>query len=270
MSFAGHQDVWATGSRVFFQRDPININGVLTPQPPLDLGIVDTVSPDNTVNSFFVEDGDGGMIETLGEIVTQVRESYVATLKNFNPDNKAMLWDALPPKAFTQANTSITASHRLVPNRLVKLLDALGEPIYGVADVTSVGDGQGGTLVEGVDFEFLYPERGFIRLIGNRLQSPVTAPISFVPRAISGDNRLILPQTNACTVTGFMMLFYGRCRNAKQDVREARVTIKPEGASLSLTEMSTMQLRFTVMTDPTKPMRAGRLLYWLGDLPPKS
>lgn len=268
MPIQGAQDIWVPGSRLYFQRDPIQVgSSAAVVQPILDIGRIGNAAPSISAQDQTLYDADGGIARPIAVVRTRVDETYDITASNLNMDNLALLFNALPPSSFTQAVTPITATHDITPGRLVKLHDAAGVPVYGVTSVTSVG-----TLVAGDDYEFVNPERGFVRIIpeseGGSVASAGTMAITFVPRVITGPNRrLILPQTGGCVSTGTAMIFWGRCGNAQQSVREVRVAMAPTGGTFPDENYADMRLRLTVLSDPTKPVPAGRLLYWLGSEP---
>jgi hypothetical protein len=247
----GFQQYWLTGSRVYFQRDPIDIagNGTLVPQPILDFGRVDPVAPAIAVNEVTLVDSDGGYNRVVARAVNSIEESYEVKCSNLSMDMLALLFAANPPTAFTQSATPVTATHWATPGKNVKLINGSG------------------SLVEGTDWEVVSLERGIIKMTG-WAGPAANISITYTPRAISG-SRLLNPQTGqGCQSTiGTGLIVWGRCGNREQTVREARMQISPGGADFGNENFSTGTIRLSVLTDVTAVVPAGRLLYWLGELP---
>lgn len=271
MPFVNHQDIWVTGTRVYFQRDSL----ILTPggspvqQPIIDLGELKNTSPALSPTDITLYGADGGVSRPIAVTRVKEDESYSLTSMNLNQDNLALLFDSQPAVDFTQAATPITADHYCHPGCLLKLHDDDGIPIFGVTSVGSVG-----SLVEGDDYEFVLPERGFIRFIeGGAFTAAGVLSITFTPRAITstdGKRRLIHPMNQGCVSTGTAFIIWGRCGNNQQTVREARVSIMSESGNFTDENYSEAKFKITVLTDPNQPVPAGRLLYWLGSMPRRS
>lgn len=272
MPFVNHQSIWVTGTRVYFQRDPLVLTPGGTPveQPIVDLGELTNAAPTLNPTDVTLFSGDGGVSVPIAVTRVKTEESYDLTSNNLNQDNLALMFSALPPQDFVQASTPITASHYCDPGCLLKLHDAAGLPVYGVTSVTSVG-----SLTAGTDYELILPERGFIRFIeGGAFAAPGALSITFVPRAISstdGKRRLIHPNTGGCVAVGTALIIWGRCGNNEQTVREVRVAISSSGGAFPDGNYADVKFKITVLSDPTIPAApAGRLLYWLGGMPRRS
>lgn len=264
MSLVGAQDFWLTGSRLYFQRDPLPDNtGALIEQPIVDFGRIDAVSPTMTPTVVNLLDSDGGMKRLVDQAMAQIDEKYSIKGSNLNMDNLALLFMGVPPTSFTQAATPITVSQKAFPGRLLKLKDANGVPVYGVTSITTVG----ASLVQGTDWEVVSLERGIIRMIATgSFATAASISITYVPRVISGLRRLLNPQT-AAIVRGTGLLIWGRGLNTQQTVREARFSLSPSASTFSDSAFSDMSVDLNVLSDPTQAIPAGRLLYWLGTEP---
>ncbi len=263
---AGHEDHWITGSRFYFQRDKLNS----VEQPIIDLGRITNASPNVTRTDQTLYDGDGGIQRAVAVATTRVDEAYEFRCSNLNMDNLAMLFSAKPPSSFAQAATVRTdVSHYGIPGRLLKLVDTTGQPVYGIASIEAVTLGIT-PMVEGTDWEIVSLERGIIRIFETStvFTTPGSVLVDYTPRAITGPNRrLLLPNTEACQTLGTGLFFWGRCGNAQQTVREARVQMTTTGATFPDDNFADFGLRITVLSDPRRPIPSGRLLYWLGDEP---
>lgn len=271
MPIAGNQDLWISGTRVYFQRDPVYIGGSLINQPIMDWGTLKPAPGSAQVTIQTLMDGDGGILRPIAVVQTQEDENYEFESHNFNTDMLAIMFNANPPSDFVQTADPITADHYVIPGRLVKLHDSGGIPVYGVASITSVTSSST-ALVLGVDYEIVSLERGMIRILpsGSVVTTAGTISIIFVPRAITsttGKKRLVLPHTGSCVQTGTALIVWGRCGNKQQTVRECRVAITPSTNNVPEGQFASNKIKLTVLTDPTLTIPAGRLLYWLGDMP---
>jgi hypothetical protein len=271
MPFVNNQDVWVSGTRVYYQRDPIVFTpgSSAVPQPIIDLGELTETAPAVATTDVTLYTSDGGTKRPIAVVRTAIDETYEFETKNLSMDMWALAFSANPPTTFSQTATPITATHYATPESLLKLVDADGVPVYGVSSVTSVG-----SLTEGTDYQFVLPERGFIKFLpGGAFVTPGDLTITYVPRAITttqGVRRLVSPYTQGCVTTGTAMIFWGRCGNQQQTVRECRVALAPAGNTIPEGNFGTIKFKLTELTDPTLDMPDGRLLYWLGDVPPVS
>lgn len=271
MGISAHQDFWLTGSRLIFIRDAVN--GV--EQPPIDLGVITPVSPAIAPEEATLEDSDGGLKRVVARAITKYDESYEIVCSNLNIDNLALMFSSDPAEAFTQASTPLTnVVHYAHPGKLVKLKNASGVLMYGITSIQAVtGPGGSPAYVENTDWEIVSLERGLIRMLDSgetdAFDTAGNIEIDFTPRAITG-NRLINPQTAGGTVEGTGILIWGRGNNAQQTVREARVSLTPTSAAFSDTNFSNFTLKMSVLNDLTEAIPAGRLVYFLGDMPDPS
>ncbi len=143
MPLVGFQDLWVSGSRVYFKRDPIA--GVV--QPDIDLGTVISANPTFDIEEFECEDADGGRKKLIAKVLSKITENYDVELKNFSPDNQALLFVSDPPEAFVQAATPFDYEQFAHPGRLVGLLDSdesivAAKRLYMVGDVLGVAESE--------------------------------------------------------------------------------------------------------------------------------
>lgn len=270
MSNVGHQQFWLTGSRFIFQRDPIA--GAI--QPVIDFGTILTANPSTEITKIELPDGDGGTLQTVAEQVTKRDENYEITCFNMAPEMLALAFLSNPPAALTQSATPKSAvTHYAHPGRLVQILDgnhtlSASRFAVGVASVQSVkGPSASPTYVEGTDWEIYSAERALIRMkSGGAFTSAGVIEVSYTPRAISG-NRLLLPGTVPEAITGYGALFYSMNNFARQVRRFARFSITPGTPNFQIEDYSRFTLNARVLADLTAAEPAGRLEYFLGDLP---
>ena len=280
MSNYRHQQFWVSGSRFYFQRDPIN--GVI--QPIIDFGVIDTANPEFDKNTIELDDGDGGVLQTVDEKVIKITESYPLTCYNFNPEMFAFLFSSDPPQELTQDVTPVTdVKHYAHPERLMAIhktdYDLSDTPEFpakqlGITSIDSIHDTQGGggiAYVEGTDYEVVSLERGLIRwLSGGQLAAPGEVFVDFTPREISGE-RLIIPTTGYTTnPKGFGMLVWGRENFTQQTSRIARFSIISQTPAIAIEDYSSMELTAKVLADVGQAEPQGRIEYWLGELPDKA
>lgn len=134
MSIVGFQEYWPAGSRFHFQRDPISS----VEQPYIDLGTVDPANPSLAATLIEVKDSDGGRKTLVDSETVEMTESYDIVCRNFNPQNRAILFLSNPPAAFTQAATEATVQHWATPGYSFKLKDATGALVHGFDAITAV------------------------------------------------------------------------------------------------------------------------------------
>ena len=110
----GSQDYWIVGSRFYFEP---NLAGSTTRSGEMiDLGTVDTVSPQITTNIAELKDSESGVIILLDQGLVSIDETYSISVKNFNFRNLQILF-AGKPQAETQSST-VPASITLTSEEL--------------------------------------------------------------------------------------------------------------------------------------------------------
>lgn len=261
------QEFWRTGSRFYFKRDPVDVAGVPTEVPLIDLGTIRPAGPAVSPEEATLEDSDNGLRRIVARDITRFEEGYDITCSNFNQDNKSILFASDPPIAFTQTVTPQTGIQQYAhPGKLLKLKGSNGEYIYNVSALT-IGTP---ALVEGTNWEWVSKERGLIRMLN---AAPFTTPgnvtYSVTPVALSGE-RLLNPQTGAGTIVGDGILVWGRDGGDNQDVREFRCSLTPTSTTIDVNEFSSWVLRASVLNDVGSPIPAGRLLKFKGSMPTTS
>lgn len=96
----GSQDFWIVGSRFFFEP---NLAGTTTRSGEMiDLGTVDTISPQIATNIAELKDAESGVVRLVDQGLVSIDETYSITIKNFNFRNLQILF-AGKPQAETQA-----------------------------------------------------------------------------------------------------------------------------------------------------------------------
>jgi hypothetical protein len=270
----GFQQFWLTGARCYVQRDPIVLvpGAAAVEQPIVDLGRIAPVSPSIQPTVVQLMDADGGINRLIAEEMTAYQETYQVVFSNLNPFNMSLLFSANPPTSFSSVSAIEAAiPHYADPGALVKVRNPDGSFVYGLASVTVVAAGAT-TYVEGTDWEVVSLERGIIRMVsvaeGGAFAAAGNVDITYTPRAYSG-NIQVNPATLG-SVQATMLLVWGRKANRWQTVREARVSMTPGAARFGNDAFSEGEVRLSVLNDLTQPTPAGRILYWLGDLPAKS
>lgn len=270
----GHQQFWLTGSRFYFQRDPIN--GVI--QPIIDFGIVDVINPTLEQTRVELEDNDGGILRLADEAVIRVNETYEVTCYNLSPEILSLVFLADPPQPLTQAATPRTGvKHYATAGKLLKILDddydANPTPKFtlGVASVQAVKSSDGvTTYVLDEDYEIVSLERGLIRILEGGDIATGDILIDYTPRAITG-NRLIVPTAGFTTnPRGTGMIVWGRENNQHQTARLARFSITSQTPAFQIEDYSNVVLTARVLSDISLSEPAGRIEYWIGDLPDPS
>jgi hypothetical protein len=102
----GSQDYWIVGSRFYFEP---NLAGSTTRSGDMiDLGTVDTVSPQISTNIAELKDSESGVIILLDQGLVSIDETYSISVKNFNFRNLQILF-AGKPQAETQAASLVPA-----------------------------------------------------------------------------------------------------------------------------------------------------------------
>lgn len=287
MGIAGAQSTGPVGSRFYYQRDAVIVNGSPVVQPILDLGTITAATPAFTPTPVSLVDSDGGVRRVIDETVTQMEEVYDIKCNNLNLDNLALAFMANPPVVYDPVGTGLTTGqtgsaftvvpHDSQPGRLVKISDANGNPVFGIASIEAIHfNASGGTALVPYDpttglgdYEVYSFERGLIRLMPTSTvaTTPGKIYISYTTRAVLG-LRTIFPQTQACTSKGKGILIWSRCSNAEQSARVGRFSLTPTTNTWSDSAYSDIGFRLRVLYDPTILINpAGAYSYWLGALP---
>jgi len=111
----GSQDYWIVGSRFYFEP---NLSGTTTRSGEMiDLGTVDTISPQIATNIAELKDAESGVIRLVDQGLVSIDETYSITVKNFNFRNLQILF-AGKPQAETQAANLVPASITLSSEEL--------------------------------------------------------------------------------------------------------------------------------------------------------
>lgn len=276
MSNVGAQQLWVAGSRFYFQRDPI----ASVVQPIIDFGTVQTANPTFEETSIELKDGDGGLLRLIDEKTIDIVETYEITGYNFAPEIVAMMFAASPPTDPNQSATPLTdVRHFAHEGKLLKLLDGdfdattPGDFLLGVTSVASLvhdPDGAADAMVEGTDYEVVSAERGLIRILeGGVVSGTGEIGMTITPRAISGLRR-IEPYTAISNVKGNGLLVWSMENNARQVGRFCRFSLTALSPTIQVEDYSTFQIQAKVLHDLSAAQPAGRIDYWLGDLPAAS
>lgn len=260
----GPQDFWLAGARVYIQREG-DANGTL-----IDLGVIQSASPAIETEAAELYDADGGQRVLAARENVQTTETWEVVCSNFAMDNLALFYQSEDPTPYeAPAPEDLDeVPHKAVigPGRFVKLVDANGNWLYNIDSITVMA----GTseLVEGQDWEWPKngKDRGFIRIIpGGAVSNGDDLDITIQLNALDGD-RVIIPQSAAGSVYAKAVVVYGRGKNARQTVREARVSIDPSTMNISSEEFSDLTFSATVLSDITQ-IGAGRMIQIKGALP---
>lgn len=119
---------------------------------------------------------------------------------------------------------------------------------------------------DGVDWSIVDLNRGLIKMIsGGAFATAGTLKVCFTTATLSGV-RLMNPQT-ASQIKGKGVLIYGRGNRTDETVREARISITPDSASVTDDDYSNMTFTVSVLSDPTSAIPAGRMLAYKGSIP---
>ncbi len=86
MAIVKAQDFWLTGSRLYFQRDPV----AAVVQPYRDLGVIAPANPTLEIEKIVLKDSDGGVKTDITESVTEINETYEITCSNLSPNNLSL------------------------------------------------------------------------------------------------------------------------------------------------------------------------------------
>lgn len=261
----GSQDLWVSGFRVYVMRND-DANAAL-----LDLGTIQSASPNIATNSIKLFDGDGGVRKQIDSTQIEQTESYEVTTNNFAADNLAMFYLSPSPEAFTQSTTPIADSPHVAvigPGKYVKLKDLSGNFLYSINTAVVKNDGGSTTYVENTDWKWISKPRGIIQIIsGGDISDGDDLDITITPNAISG-KRLIRPLAGTGEIKAKVFIVFGRDNNASQTVREFNAVLRPSSQSVSPDNYGTLTFTAEVLTDISEQtVPAGRLLHFLGSLP---
>lgn len=185
----GGQDYWIVGSRFFFEP---NLTGTTTRSGEMiDLGTVDTISPQIAANLAELKDSESGVLRLVDQGLINIEETYSVTIKNFNYQNLQFLF-AGKPQSETQAANLTPASFALSAEELartpsgnsgnlinptggrllIQLRDSDGEPLRNFTSTSSltasanVGTaGSAVSLTRGSHWDWHDAPKGIIRII---------------------------------------------------------------------------------------------------------
>lgn len=127
----------------------------------------------------------------------------------------------------------------------------------------------GGVIyAQDVDYEIVSLSRGIVRIkTGGAISVEQDVFVIFTLSAISG-KRLLYPQSFKGPMQGVLELWFGRENNAYMTVREARVSLSPNGVSLTIDDYSLLTISAKVLSDISQAtVPAGRLIDVLGTVP---
>ena len=135
MPTIGFQDLWVSGSRLYFQRNPKDGEFF----PLLDLGVVDPINPSAEIEKLEQKDSECGVEVLVDERVARISESYQVTCKNFNPDNLALLFRDESPEAYVTApDDSAVGEGDAFQGHLLKIEDNVGESVWDITEVYGI------------------------------------------------------------------------------------------------------------------------------------
>lgn len=145
MSVVGFQDVWITGSRFYFRREPI----LAVEQEWADFGVVSVINPTFDVPVAELVDSDGGIGRIFDQTVTRITESADIQCSNLSLRNLAFLYLANPPKSFVQAATERTVDHVIQAGFLLKIHDSdvAKTNLFALATIAGIYKGTTNPLV---------------------------------------------------------------------------------------------------------------------------
>lgn len=136
MGVSKFQDFWRTGSRFYFQADPVKES------PLLDLGTIAVASPATTIEQATLTDSDGGLAKVVAQDLSKFEEKYDLQLYNLSPKNLGFLFFADGTVAFSQAAGTASAAHVGRLGELFKIRSSYSEPfdyIYNLSALRAVG-----------------------------------------------------------------------------------------------------------------------------------
>ena len=134
-----------------------------------------------------------------------------------------------------------------------------------------INEDGGSIKKQGIDWEPVSADRGIFRAIdGGGIAAAASYKVVVGTKAISGA-RLLHPQAFQGVRKGAGFIFLGRSGNADQTVREATVSLAPNGSpNFPTDDFATLPITATVLSDVTATVPAGRLLQAIGSLPSTS
>jgi hypothetical protein len=130
MTVAGPQVYAMGGWKGYFRRIP---EGGQT-FPLVDMGTISDNSPElETELVPLFDPGETGFNRKVAEALARVDEAHVFTLHNFNKENMALAFLAKEPEEFSQLAETHEVEHFLIANRLLKIQNAAGHPLYSLS-----------------------------------------------------------------------------------------------------------------------------------------
>lgn len=185
----GSQEYWIVGSRFYFEP---NLPGTSTRSGEMiDLGTVDTISPQIATNVAELKDSESGVIRLVDQGLVSIDETYNVTVKNFNYRNLQILF-AGKPQAETQTANTVPAAFSLTSEELsrtpsgsngnlikptggfllVQLRDSSGNPLRNFTDDSTLTAGAnvatGGasaSMTKGTHWTWWDAPKGIIRIL---------------------------------------------------------------------------------------------------------
>lgn len=131
MPVRNFEDRWLVGSRFYFRRDPVNG----TTQPTVDLGVIDVVNPNTSVETAKLYDSYGGTRRLVETGVTSIDETYELACANISLINLSLLFLGTDPAGYTQTAQEVTVTHWATPEYLLGLLDSNGNRAHALSTV---------------------------------------------------------------------------------------------------------------------------------------
>lgn len=228
------------------------------------------------VTGLMVRDAAGDLTEVELTAISKAAKTITVTgslATEFDPGDKVTVRRQALTNVLNAKTYTVVSAAGVGPTVLtVEEEPAADEAAISGLLIYKADAGDAGTIYqEGVDWETVSIDRGIIRIIdGGAIAAEDDIVVIYQTTAITG-NRLINPHDLLSEVKGKMALILGRENNAAQTVREARVSITPNGMDLNDSDFSNMTLTVKIIStqdDPATP--AGRLLQFKGTLPSTS
>lgn len=133
MSLKGFQDFWIPGTRVLIQKESTG-----NPNPLIDIGLIQSVTPTVTPTVLQLQDSDGGVKQLVDEALTEILESYDVQTANMNLDNLSLMFLSDDPEVTVQVFQDALITHYVHPERLVKIVDGSGTPMFNLWSINGV------------------------------------------------------------------------------------------------------------------------------------